>query len=239
VRRAVAIAVLGLGALVAAGCGSGGGPSTVTVTQTTGGGTKPPSDGMTPRPEAVVRERGFQQLGKKAFYGVVLANDSPTQSAREVRLTVHGVDARGKVTGTDTKTFGAIPARGQVGLGGELDLRSARDLSKLAIKVEAGAAGPPAELLPRITKVRLVVERYGGVTVHAEVDNLLDHTLSKAADVFVVFRDGQGRIVGGTAAPPSQDIPPGARAPIEVSVIDELRDVVSADVTVDNEGPAG
>jgi hypothetical protein len=194
---------------------------------------------MTPRPEAVVKEQGFQQVGKKALYGVVLANESPTQSARAVRLTVHGVDARGKVVGTDTQRFGAIPAQGQVGMGGELDLRSTREVRELAIKVKTGSAGPPAELLPRITKVRLVVERYGGITVHAEVDNILDRTLSKANDVFVVFRDGAGRIVGGTAAPPSQDVPPGARAPIEVSVVDDVRDVVGVDVTVDNEGATG
>ena len=234
----MSIAVLGFGALVAPGCGAGDGASTVTVTETGGGGAKPPGDGMTPEPEAVVREHGFQQLEKKAFYGVVLANESPTQSAREVRLTVHGVDARGKVTGTDTTRLGEIPARGQLGVGGEMALRSARPVTELAIKVKTGGAGPPAALLPRITKVRLVMERYGGLTVHAEVDNVLDHTLSKAADVFVVFRDAEGRIVGGTATPPSQDVPPGARAPIEVGVVDELRDVVRADVAVDNEGAA-
>jgi hypothetical protein len=234
VRHAGALALV---AVALYGCGSDG-ASTVTVTETAGGGAKPPSDGMTPEPEAVVKEQGFQQLGKKAYYGVVVANESPTQSAREVRLTVHGVDARGKVTGTHTTRLGAIPARGQVGVGGEMALRSARAVTELAIKVKTGGAGPPAELLPRITKVRLVMERYGGLTVHAEVDNVLDHTLSKAADVFVVFRDAEGRIVGGTATPPSQDVPPGTRAPIEVGVVDDLRDVVRADVTVDNEGAA-
>jgi hypothetical protein len=193
---------------------------------------------MTPEPEAVVKERGFQQLEKKAFYGVVVANESPTQSARDVSVTVHGVDARGKVTGTDKKRLGAIPARGQMGVGGELALRSARDLATLSIKVKTGATGPPAALLPRVTKVRLVEERYGGITVRAEVDNVLDHRLSSEDEVFVVFRDGQGRIVGGAAAPPSRDIPPGARAPIEVSLLDDLRDVARADVTVDNQDAA-
>jgi hypothetical protein len=239
VRHAGQVAVLLLGALVAAGCGSDEGPATVTVTQTAGGAEKPPSDGMTPEPEAVVKEQGFQQLGKKAYYGVVVANESPTQSAQDITVTVHGVDARGKVTGTDKTRLGAIPARGQVGVGGLLELRSDRELGPLSIKVKTGAAGPPGALLPRITKVRLIQERYGGITVHAEVDNVLDQTLSKAADVFVVFRNGQGHIVAGVAAPPSRDILPGARAPIEVSVLDDLRDVVRADVTVDNEDAGG
>jgi hypothetical protein len=233
VRRAAALIVL----LAVAGCGSGSGdaPSTVTVTETTGGDGGTPATPAAVEADAAVAGDGFQQVDDTAFYGVVLQNPSQAEEAREIKVLVRGLDAKDKVVGSDTAEFGAIPPGVEVSIGGQFDLDGGAEVKRIEVKARTGEVGQPTVLLPRVTGVRLVQEAYGGLTVHGEVENVLDQKLSTVADVFAVFRDGQGSIIGGTSAPLPHDVPPGERAPIELMVDADLRGAVRADVTVDNQ----
>jgi hypothetical protein len=164
-------------------------------------------------PKVLVAEQGFSQRRGLLTYGVLLSNSSTDVAAEEVSVTLNVLDATGTVISTETAHITHIPPDGTFGIGGESSIEGER-AADLEVTAEAAAGSKTVLQLPQAESVRLVDSDFGP-EARAEITNSLSTPLPSIADVFFVFRDSSGEIIGGGTTYTDAEIPPGASAAVE------------------------
>src|SRR5262249_1976619 len=133
-------------------------------------------------------------------YGIVLANRSESEDARDVEIDIDFVGATGKVEASDSHyLLGGIPAGTKFYLGGQVfvgyDLPAVTHLD-VALSVHKRA--PRSLVAPLITSIRLSTNPSDGtVVVDGDVTNQATKDLSSLAEINAVYFDSAGAVVGG------------------------------------------
>jgi hypothetical protein len=231
---------IGLAIAVAlAGCGGGDGGGdaaerTVTVTETTDSGTKTGAPDPEAPADAIVTEYGARQVRRTAYYGAVIENPSRAQEAQEVRVTVRIRDRRDDVIAREVVEVAVVPPGAQFNVGGALELPGRKKVASVDVRSKAANGAEPEHPLARVTNVRVEPQEYGGLRVHAIIENTLLSNLPPRARVYAVLRDGDGQIVGGLSGTAGHVIRPRERSPLELELTEDLPDAVKAGVSVDS-----
>ena len=226
-------------AVALAGCGGDDGDGdaaerTVTVTKTEDSGTKAPATDPEAPADAIVTEYGAKQVERTAYYGAVLENPSRAQEAQGVRVTVRIRDRRDDVIAREVVDVAVVPPGAQFNVGGALELPGRKKVASVEVKAKAEDGAAPDHPLARVTNVRVEPQEYGGLRVHAIIENTLLSNLPARARVYAVLRDGDDQIVGGLSGSAGHVIRPRERSPLELELTDDLPDAVKAGVSVDS-----
>jgi hypothetical protein len=184
-----------------------------------------------PPPSIDVTDRGFSQDNGSASYGVVLRNSSTDLGAMGVTVTVNLLDSVGTVISTETAEVAAIPPSSEFGVAGSSSIEG-EQVARLEIIAEATEGDETPPELPTAGSVRLIDGDFGR-EARVEIANTLTEPLSSIADVFFLFRNTSGKIIGGEQTFPDADIPPSGRAAVEAMEIPEA--TAEAEVYVDAE----
>jgi hypothetical protein len=193
-----------------------------------------------PVAHVVVTNVGFSKdpisdTGSIIEYGVVLANRSRTLEARNVTVTVRGVDVQGRSSVTDQMLVTAIPAGGSFVVAGVMVPSVSFAIGKLRAAVRVGATTAQSLRLPVVMNVGLDTSGGQLLEVSGRLRNPSSKPLSPDASMFAVFLDRKGRIVGSTFDSPGAAVSPGATVSfnLEGIVNDPAAHPVTALVSVD------
>ena len=128
---------------------------------------------------------------------MVLENPSRTQEARGIKLVIRARDKRDDVIAREVVEIAVVPPGAQFNAGGALQVGKGDKIAKLDAVAKTADAGPPENPLARVTNVRVEPQEYGGLRVHALIENTLRSNLPARSPVYAVLRDGDDQIVGG------------------------------------------
>jgi hypothetical protein len=147
-------------------------------------------------------------------YGVILANESQTRDALDVKVLVNFVMADNRLIGSATQRISNIAAGSQHPVGGELLFPGGAPIARLEVVAITGGGGPASKVFPGLSSVRVVPSPYEPAwtgAVEGEIQN--DHptrTVSQVELDTVVF-DAAGNVIGGGHGIASAPLPPSAR----------------------------
>ena len=203
--------------LLVTACGGGAKTAvptvTVTKTVTAGNETQPP-----PAPSdnggVAVKESGFSQRGTVVGIGLILSNKSRTDDLLDVDPRIQILDQRGNILTTlEAIPISVIPAGDQsFYFGGSAEVEKGSKASKLNIAFDVGGTQPATSKLPEVRRLRIGTDEYGDIVVRGEVYNGTGQRLLQASEVYFVFFDTAGRVIGGDGFPwLDSDVPPGQR----------------------------
>ena len=188
----------------------------------------------------VVTNVGFSKdatsdAGSIIEYGVVISNRSPGLEARNVTVTVRGVDVHRRSSVTDQKLFiTAVPAGGSFVVAGLIVPTVSLALRKLTATVRVGTTTRHSLRLPVVTNVRLDTPGGDLVDVTGRLTNRSTKPLSPEASMYAIFLDRSGRIVGSSMGNPGAVVRPGATVSFNLDgIVDPAAHPVSARVSVD------
>jgi hypothetical protein len=250
VRATLLLAPLAFVLLAATGCGgSDAGEGVKTVTVTTPAATDGTSTSETDTEDVVdttteaepseasieIEDQGVGQADQSVSYGLILRNDSSSDDAFDVTISVNILDRSGGILATDSNVISVIPAGETYYFGGETYLEKGGKAAKLDPLVEVGYSDAATYPLPQARRVRVVRDDFGGVEVRGEVENTLESSLSSFARISIVLLSRRGEIVGGAYTYLDADLPPGRRAGFNAYITAApSRAVDTAKVSVEN-----
>jgi hypothetical protein len=147
-------------------------------------------------------------------YGVILANESQTRDALDVKVLVNFVMSDNRLIGSATQRLSDIAAGTEHALGGELLFPGGAPIARLEVVAITGGGGPPSKIFPGLSSIRVVASPYepawtGAVEGEIQNDNPT-RTVGQVELDTVVF-DAAGNIIGGGHGIASAPLPPSAR----------------------------
>jgi len=164
--------------------------------------------------------RNYPYGGSGVSYGLILANESKTRDALQVKVLVNFVMEDNRLIGSATSRLGAIAAGSEHALGGELQFPAGAPIARLEVVVEVAESGRATRTKPGISAVRVVPNPrdpgWAG-SVEGEVQN--DHPSRTVTGVelsSVVF-DAEGNVIGGGGGFASASLLPAARMFFKIS----------------------
>ena len=107
-------------------------------------------------------------------------------------------------------------------------------VDRLDVVAKTAESAPRENALARVTNVRVEPQEYGGLRVHALVENTLLSNLPARARVYAVLRDGDDQVVGGLSGALGHVVRPRERSPLELELTDDLPAAVKAAVSVNS-----
>jgi hypothetical protein len=164
--------------------------------------------------------RTYPYGGSGVSYGVILANESNTRDALDVKVLVNFVMEDNRLIGSATVRLAGIAAGTQHALGGELSFPGGAPIARLEVVVEVRKSGPATREKPGISATRVLPSPFEPLwcgSVEGEVQN--DHPSKTVESVFlsaVVF-DAAGNIIGGGSGYGFASLPPAARMFFKIS----------------------
>lgn len=184
-----------------------------------------------PAPKVRVAEQGFSQTDSGTSYAALLKNPSPDLAAMGVEVTINLLNEAGTVVSTETASIAAIPPSTTFGVGGTGYVEG-EQVAKIQVRAKATEGSEKSVRLARANSIRIVDSEFSR-DARAQITNDGRKALSSIADVFFVFRDDGGTLVGGSQTFPTTDVPPGSKAAVETS--DVPKSATRAEVYVDPE----
>jgi hypothetical protein len=151
-----------------------------------------------------------------------------------VRVTVRARDRRDDVVAREVVEVAVMPPGAQFNVGGALQLGEREKVDRLDVVAKTADGAPADNALARVTNVRVEPQEYGGLRVHALIENTLLSNLPARARVYAVLRDGDDQVVGGLSGSAGHVIRPRERSPIELELTEDLPAAVKAGVSVDS-----
>jgi hypothetical protein len=156
-----ALLVMGAPLFAVAACGAQGtSQPTGTPTATESAASSPGTATVSPEATIKVQDSGFSQRGTDVGWGAILRNQSSTQDAAGVDVTVNLLSNTGAILDTETRRLSIIPAGVTFFAGGYVAYGSLTASDRVTrIEVTADVVSSTAAQsypLPRITHVRLI-----------------------------------------------------------------------------------
>ena len=193
---------------------------------------EPDEEEAPPSPEIRVTEQGFSQTDTGTSYAAVLRNPSAKLAATDVEVTVNLLDDAGTVVSTETASVAAIPPDSEFGIGGTGYVEG-EQVTRIQVRAKAAEGSEDSLELARADSIRIIDSEFSR-DARAQITNSGRKRLSSIADIFFVFRDDAGQVVGGAQTFPNADIPPDSKAAVETT--DVPKSATRAEVYVDPEG---
>jgi hypothetical protein len=192
---------------------------------------EPDEEKAPPAPKIRVTEQGFSQTKSGTSYAAVLRNPSTELAATNIEVTVNMLDDAGTVVSTETASVAAIPPDSDFGVGGTGYLEG-EQVAKIQARAKATEGSEESFELARADSIRIIDSEFSR-DARAQITNSGRKPLSSITDIFFVFRDDAGQLVGGAQTFPNADIPPENKAAVETS--DVPKSATHAEVYVDPE----
>lgn len=149
-------------------------------------------------------------------YGVVVVNRSRGLDALDVTVTVSALDKQGRSVSTDKPVITVIPAGDTFVVAGEMLPRISLRISGLRAGVSVGNTKSKGLRLPVLSNVRLDTSGGTLLDVKGQVRNPYQTPLSQNAQIYAVFINHQGQIVGSTTGLTGAAIKPNATLPFDI-----------------------
>ena len=171
----------------------------------------------------VVANSGFTQSNysdSQPFisYGVVLNNKAAKVDALNVAVTVAFTDTLGRSVATQTTTLTGIPAGGTFYLGGLASSNIALVVASMNVSVTVGSTQSPQLQLPSVTGLSLQPDSDGfesGIT--GTIQNPSKTAIPSTAEIYVVYSNAQGSVIGGGSEFAGAAVSPGSSVPFSFS----------------------
>jgi hypothetical protein len=158
--------------------------------------------------------------GSGVSYGVILANESKSRDAIDVRVLVNFVMADNRLIGSASQRVSAIAAGTQHAVGGELGFPGSAPIARLEVTVEVRESGPATRAKPGISAIRILPSTFEPVwcgSVEGEVQNDHPSRIVSSVELSTVVFDGAGNIIGGGSGFGVASLPPAARMFFKIS----------------------
>jgi hypothetical protein len=164
--------------------------------------------------------RNYPYGGSGVSYGLILANESKTRDALQVKVLVNFVMEDNRLIGSATSRLGAIAAGSEHALGGELQFPAGAPIARLEVVVEVDESGRATRTKPGISAVRVVPNPrdpgWAG-SVEGEVQNDHPRRTVTGVELSSVVFDAEGNVIGGGAGFASASLLPAARMFFKIS----------------------
>ncbi len=188
----------------------------------------------TPARVAVVTS-GFSQKtiasSTDISFGVELKNESLAVDAFGISVTATFVDKYGRSVASESHSLTGIPAGKVFYYGGFVQSNISLAVAAMHIAVTATVTEPKKLVLPPVSDVR-VTSATLGEDVTGQLTNPYRTPLPSDADVYAVFVDANGKIVGGAQNLAQAQVEPGATVSFSFSEYPPP-EIVSAKASVD------
>lgn len=157
--------------------------------------------------------------GSSVSYGVILANESKSRDALDVKVLVNFVMPDNRLIGSATEHVNDIGAGVQQAVGGDLSFPAGAPIARLEIVATTGGAGPATRTFPGLSAIRVLPSpyepRWAG-SVEGEVQNDSARTLERG-DMYAVVLDAEGNVIGGGHGSFFAPLPPSTRLFFKIS----------------------
>jgi hypothetical protein len=164
--------------------------------------------------------RNYPYGGSGVSYGVILANESKTQDALDVKVLVNFVMSDNRLIGSATTRVSDIAAGTEHALGGELQFPGGAPIARLEVVVEIGKGGPATHAKPGISQVRVMPSPFEPGwcgSVEGEVQNDHPTRTVQAVELSTVVLDAEGNVLGGGYGYGAASLVPAARMFFKIS----------------------
>ncbi len=172
----------------------------------------------------VVANSGFTQSNPSDYsepfisYGVVLNNEAAKVDALNVAVTVSFTDTLGRSVATQTTTLSGIPAGGTFYLGGLASSNIALTVASMNVSVSIGSTQSPHLQLPSVTGLSLQPDSDGfGSGIGGTIQNPSTTAIPSTAEIYVVYLNAQGNVIGGDSEFSGAAVSPGSSVPFTFS----------------------
>jgi hypothetical protein len=158
--------------------------------------------------------RPMMGAGSSVSYGVILANESRTRDALDVKVLVNFVMEDNRLIGSATTKVADIAAGTQHAMGGDLMFPGGAPIARLEIVATTGGAGPATRTFPGLSAVRVMPspwEPSWAGSVEGELQNDDPALTLSRAELSTVVLDTAGNVIGGGHGNAFTPIPPSTR----------------------------
>ena len=191
---------------------------------------------VAPAQIAVIKS-GFstETFGSSTFLhcGVQLHNTSTVSDARKLTITVTFVDTQGRSLKSDEIDLSAIPA-GQTFYASCLTIANVTlSVASVQVNVKVGSSVAAKKTqLPVVSGVQLTADAFGGTqTLTGSLTNSYSQAMPEDAEIYAVYFDSSGNIVGGDSKSAGASVQPGATVSFSFPFLAPV--IASAQVSVD------
>src|SRR4051812_18072816 len=163
--------------------------------------------------------RPMSAAGSSVSYGVILANQSNTRDALDVKVLVNFVMADNRLIGSASTHVSDIAAGTQHAVGGDLIFPGGAPIARLEIVAIPPRGGPPTHTFPGLSSIRVMPSPFEPIwagSVEGEIQN--DSALRLArGDLSTVVLDAEGNVIGGGHGSFFAPLPPATRLFFKIS----------------------
>jgi len=167
----------------------------------------------------VVANSGFTQSNYSdsqpfVSYGVVLSNTTTNVDALNVAVAVSFTDTLGGSVATQTTTLTGIPAGGTFYVGGFTSPNVSLTAASMNVSVHVGSTQSRRLTLPSVTGLSLTPDSDGFASgIDGTIQNPYTKPIPSLAQIYVVYLNAQGSVVGGASEFANASVNPGASVP--------------------------
>jgi hypothetical protein len=164
--------------------------------------------------------RNYPYGGSGVSWGVILANTSKTQDAKDVQILCNFVMSDNRLIGSMTARISDIAADSKHAAGGELTFPGGAPIARLEVVVKIGKGGPATHTKPGISFVRLLpapLDPGWTGSVEGEVQNDSPSRTIQFVELSTVVFDASGNIIGGGNGFGAASLPPAARMFLKIT----------------------
>jgi hypothetical protein len=158
--------------------------------------------------------RSYPYAGSGVSYGVILANESKTRDAMDVKVLVNFVMGDNRLIGSATTNISDMAAGSEHAFGGELNFPGGAPIARLEVVVEVGGSGPATRTKPGLSAVRVMPSPYEPTwcgSIEGELQNASATKTVQSVQLSGVVLDSAGNIIGGGSGFSFGTLPPAAR----------------------------
>ena len=158
--------------------------------------------------------RPYPYGGSGVSYGVILANESKTRDAMDVKVLVNFVMDDNRLIGSATTRISDMAAGSEHALGGELTFPGGAPIARLEVVVEVGGGGPATRTKPGLSAVRVMPNPHEPAwcgSIEGELQNASPTKTVQSVQLSAVVLDDAGNIIGGGSGYSYGTLPPAAR----------------------------
>lgn len=146
----------------------------------------------------------------ESSYGIVLKNESATNDAIDIDLSINYLDKTGTIVGSEWDGIHVVPAGEVYYVGGSASPNE--PATKVEVDVKVGRWAPASAKLAEVSNLKVKSEGMIGTRITGLVTNTTDNTISRYNDVYIVLFDSAGKMVGGGFTYLPFDLKPGKKA---------------------------